>query len=163
MLRSAAIVIDRAWSAVSAVGVVESVARTVKLDVPALVGVPEMTPVVPFSDSPPGNVPLTIVQLIGAFPPDEERVCVYAEFTTPFGAELVVTSKLAAMAMLRLCVSVSAVGLVLSVARTEKFDVPAEVGVPDITPAPLSESPAGRLPLSSVQDTGTFPPVAVSV
>ena len=47
-----------ALSAVTGVGVELSVTRTVKFDVPAAVGVPEIVPV-PLSVRPLGNVPLS--------------------------------------------------------------------------------------------------------
>jgi hypothetical protein len=53
-------VIDRDAEALKAVGVVESVACTVKLDVPAEVGFPEMIPVVGSRVTPPGRLPLAI-------------------------------------------------------------------------------------------------------
>ncbi len=57
-----------AWVAVCAVGVVESVALTVKLLVPAVVGVPVMAPVLALSDRPTGSVPV-MLQVTGAVPP----------------------------------------------------------------------------------------------
>ena len=48
------IVIDSAWSSVSGVPC-ESVTRTVKLDVCAVVGVPEIVPEEPPMDSPAGS------------------------------------------------------------------------------------------------------------
>jgi hypothetical protein len=53
--RSTGIAIDRAFVAVSA-GVCESVTLTVKLEVPAVVGVPEMTPPEE-RDNPAGSEP----------------------------------------------------------------------------------------------------------
>lgn len=52
-------------------GVPESAALIVKLKgLPvAVVGVPEMTPVVAFKDNPPGSAPIVTLQLIGAMPP----------------------------------------------------------------------------------------------
>jgi len=46
----------------------EFVALTVKLNVPIVVGVPEMTPVVSFKLRPAGNVRLEIDQVIGVEP-----------------------------------------------------------------------------------------------
>lgn len=58
---------------------------------------------------------------------------------------------------------VVAVALALSVTETEKLEVPVAVGVPVIIPvvAP-SESPAGRLPLETLQVYGAVPPEAVN-
>ena len=44
------------------------VALTVKLNVPAVGGVPEMTPVFTFSDNPPGSAPDGILHVIGVEP-----------------------------------------------------------------------------------------------
>src|SRR3954468_1035612 len=69
MLRGAVFTsIDSCFVATACVGVNESVACTVKVKRPALVGVPV---IVPFDArvSPLGNVPLEIAQLYGATPP----------------------------------------------------------------------------------------------
>ena len=49
-------------------GLPESVAVTVKLDVPALVGVPEMAE--PLTVNPAGNVPAVTLQLMAPVPPE---------------------------------------------------------------------------------------------
>ena len=54
---TATTVIDRALVAVPAVGVVESVTLTVKLVVPGVVGVPEITPVTALRVKPAGRLP----------------------------------------------------------------------------------------------------------
>ncbi len=51
----------------------------------------------------------------------------------------------------------------LSATCTVKFDVLAADGVPLITPAELSDRPAGRLPALTVHVFPPVPPVAVSV
>jgi hypothetical protein len=58
----------RGFVAVS-LGVEESVTLTVKLDVPVVVGVPEITPVLGVSLSPAGRVPTEIDQVYGTLPP----------------------------------------------------------------------------------------------
>jgi len=45
-----------------------SAALTVKLKVPAVVGVPEMSPVASFILKPPGKLPAEIFQVIGVIP-----------------------------------------------------------------------------------------------
>ena len=60
-------------------------------------------------------------------------------------------------------VAVWDVGDVESVTRIVKLDVPAAVGVPEITPAVLNVRPAGSEPLSRLHAKGGVPPVAVSV
>ena len=56
-----------AWSSVSGVAC-ESVARTVKLDVPAAVGVPLITPP-ELKDSPDGRLPPLSDHVYGVWPP----------------------------------------------------------------------------------------------
>ena len=51
----------------------------------------------------------------------------------------------------------------LFVAVTEKLNVPAVVGVPDITPLLLRVSPAGSEPLETVQLVGLFVAVRVTL
>jgi hypothetical protein len=47
---------------------------------------------------------------------------------------------------------------------TVKFDGPAVVGVPEITPVELfKDSPAGRLPVVTAHEYGVTPPVAARV
>ena len=55
-------------------GLPESVTWTVKLNVPATVGVPEMTPVSLLSVSPVGSDPLAIDQVYGKVPPLAAKV-----------------------------------------------------------------------------------------
>ena len=50
-------------------GLAESVAWTIKLKVPAAVGVPVIAPVVGVKLRPPGNEPLVIDQVYGGVPP----------------------------------------------------------------------------------------------
>jgi hypothetical protein len=59
-------------------------------------------------------------------------------------------------------VAVSA-GVWESVTWTVKLEVPAVVGVPEITPPELKESPAGSEPDASDQLYGVTPPAAASV
>lgn len=47
----------------------ESCARTVKVNAPAVVAVPEMAPVAGFSDKPGGSVPSVTLQVYGGEPP----------------------------------------------------------------------------------------------
>ena len=59
MVSAGLIVIDRSRVAVA----IPSAAWTVKLDVPAVVGVPTITTVAALSDSPPGSEPADIDQV----------------------------------------------------------------------------------------------------
>jgi hypothetical protein len=56
------------------IGLPASVTRTVRFDVPAVVGVPLTRHPAP-SESPAGSVPAVIVQLYGAVPPAAPIVC----------------------------------------------------------------------------------------
>ena len=49
------------------------------------------------------------------------------------------------------------------VAVTVKFDVPAAVGVPEMTPLLLMVSPAGSEPLATVQLVGEFEAASVTL
>src|SRR6202011_2139593 len=69
-------------------GVLESFAFIVKFDVPAAVGVPEITPVAVFSVRPAGNPPIK-VHVIGAVPPLVASGWLYAVPTVPLGSEAV--------------------------------------------------------------------------
>jgi hypothetical protein len=60
---AALIVILSCLLAVWCVGVVESVAVTVKVEVPAAVGVPEIAPVDALRFNPAGNVPTVTLQV----------------------------------------------------------------------------------------------------
>ena len=60
---AAATVMLNDFVAVCAVGAVESVTLTVKLNVPAVVGVPEIVPLAVASVRPPGNAPALMLQL----------------------------------------------------------------------------------------------------
>ncbi len=47
-----------------------------------------------------------------------------------------------------------------STTLTVKVDVPPVVGVPKIVPALFRDNPAGRVPLTRLQFSGSTPPVA---
>ena len=79
-----------AWVAVCAVGVVESVTFTVKLYVPACVGVPEISPLEAVRAKPGGRRPELMVQLYGVTPPVAASVEEYAVPTLPVGIEVLV-------------------------------------------------------------------------
>ena len=53
--------------------------------------------------------------------------------------------------------------LSVSVAFAVKLKVPLAVGVPESTPAVLSDMPAGSAPAETVQLKGAVPPVAARV
>src|SRR6202453_1953180 len=156
-------VIDNSCVAVIA-GLPESVTCTVKAELPAAVGVPEITPVEAFSDSPAGSDPApgTTDQLYGAVPPVAASVAEYPAPTVAPGSTDVVTDSGASTVIDNGCVAVIA-GLLESVTCTVKADLPAAVGVPEITPVEaFSDSPAGSDPAPGTTDQlyGAVPPVA---
>jgi hypothetical protein len=131
-------------SVMDAVCELASVTCAEKVLVPALVGVPEITPVPESSVSPAGREPLVMDQVYGDVPPVTASVALYAKFRVPLGKEPLVT--LSGPIMVRLSVWVAETELE-SVTRTEKLLVPATVGVPEIIPVPdPSVRPAGREP-----------------
>ena len=139
---------DSAFVAVSA-GVWLSVTRAVKLAVPAVVGVPDITPPEE-SDNPAGSDPEASAQLYGVVPPVAASVWLYATPIWPFGRLDVVTDRSTGIVMDRAFVAVSA-GAWASATCTVKLAVPAVVGVPLITPPEDKESPAGSEPLDRDQ------------
>ena len=116
--------------------------RTVKVNVPAVSGVPEMMPVEAEIESPLGRLPALIDHWNGPLPPLEATVCEYAVPTAGVASDAVVMLSGAAIRM-----EVDHVDVPPSapVTLTVKFAVPAVVGVPE-TVAPESVSPAGRAP-----------------
>ena len=72
---SAATVIVIAFVVVCGVGLMESVIRTVKLEVPVWLGVPLIIPVDEDKDNPLGNEPgLIAAQMYGGVPPEPTRL-----------------------------------------------------------------------------------------
>jgi hypothetical protein len=132
------------------------VALTVNVEVPAAVGVPEITPVSVFSVNPSGSVPLSRLHVIGVSP-DAMIVWLYAASTVPPGnAAVVIVGDTGAglIVMLNCCVSFPAP----FVALTVNVEIPAAVGVPEITPvSAFSVSPSGSAPLSILHVMGASP------
>ena len=118
-------------------------ALTVKLDVPVVVGVPEITPA-ELSVRPSGNAPLSSVHVIVPVPV-AESVWLYAVPTVPPGRESVVIAGAALTTIESAFISFPA-GFV---AFTSKLKVSSVVGVPEISPVEaLSDRPPGSEPLS---------------
>ena len=141
-------------------GVPESLARTVKLEAPAVVGVPAIAPE-PFMDNPAGKVPLLTLQVMVPTPPLDCRLALYAVLTTPLGRAVVVMASLGLIVMLSDWFTVCG-GVPESVAVAVKLVAPAAVGVPEISPAPLKFNPPGKLPLVTLQLIVPVPPEAAS-
>jgi hypothetical protein len=141
-------------------GELESVAFTVSVLVPCVVGVPLTTH--PFSVSPAGSVPAVKLHEYGAVPPLTPMVALYGTPTVPFGSmEFASTSGAGAIVMLSGPV-VDSCGLLESVAVTVTLLVPGTVGVP-LTVHPLSASPAGNVPAAIVHAYGAVPPLTPMV
>jgi hypothetical protein len=134
-------------------------AFTVKVAVPALVGVPEITPVVA-RVKPVGNVPLSRLHEIGVSP-DAASTCLYAIYKVPFdNVPVVIIGATGATAIVMDNDFVSCPLRLL--AFMVKVDVPTVVGVPEIAPFAAKLKPAGNVPLSRLHVMG-MSPVASSV
>ena len=134
---------DAVLSSLSVTSIVNDVA-------PAVVGVPDITPVLPASDNPPGNAFPILLHVYGGVPPDAASVVEYAVPTVPFGRLVVVIVKVddESTVMLKLAVPIL---LSLSVAVTVNDAVPTVVAVPLITPVLESMvSPVGSAPAEIV-------------
>jgi hypothetical protein len=129
-----------------------SVTFTVNDTVPAVVGVPEMTPVEATRLSPAGRVPALTLQVYGVVPPLACSPVEYAVPAVPPGRDVVVTvggCGAAATAMLKALVPVL---FAASVTWTVNEAVPAVVGVPEITPVEATRlNPAGNVPALKLQ------------
>ena len=120
------------------------VALTVKREVPAVVGVPEIVPEL-LSVSPAGRLPEAI---------DHVTADELAASTAEYDAPLVPDGRLVVVIVIVVGVDPSLIVMLSSlvalfepdVALTVKREVPAVVGVPEIVPELLSVNPAGRLP-----------------
>jgi len=115
----------------------------VKLLVPVVLGVPEITPVLAFRERPAGRVPTEIVQAYWLLPPVAVSVALYATDLLPLGSAGVV------MAKDELIVIPRAFDAVLdpeSVISTVKLLVPTVVGIPLISPKTPIDKPGGSTP-----------------
>lgn len=133
----------------------EFVALIVKLNVPAVVGVPEITPVVPFMLKPLGKLPLSSDQVIGVVPV-ALSAWLYAAPAVPPGREEVTipgATPEELITMVRILVSLAQAFVVL----IEKVNVPALVGVPKITPPLFRYKPSGRGAPGSTAQFSTGP------
>jgi hypothetical protein len=156
-------VIESDAVAVPAVGLAESVAMTVKVDVPVADGVPVIAPA-ELNERPPGNEPEVSDQEYGEKPPVAASV---AEYDTPACAVprvvvAIATGGAGATTIDSAFVAVAAVGIAESVTFTVKFDVPLVKGVPEIAPVELSERPLGSEPALIDQANGDVPPELAS-
>ena len=128
---------------------VESVAVTWKLLVPGDVGVPEITPVEPLRDRPPGRAPLVTAQLIGELPPVLASVWLYEVPTKPLGSDVVVTESADATVMESGDVPVFDPE---SVTLYVWVQVPLVVSVPLSTPPDESDNPPQAEPPAELME-----------
>jgi hypothetical protein len=129
-------------------------ALTVNVETAAAVGVPEMIPVAAARVKPAGSVSISMLQVIGAVPV-ASRVAVYGVLSTPPSNDVVVMTgepaAAAAMVMESCLVALSA----LLAALTVNVELPAVVGMPEITPVAAARvKPAGSEPVSMLQVIG---------
>ena len=144
----AAVIVRDTGPVVVFAGLLESVALTVTVAGPAVVGVPLTTQLEAVS---PAGSPAVTTQVYGPVPPVTPIVALYDVPTVPFGSEERVRVTLAGSTV-RLTGPVTVSVVVLeSVALTVRFAVPATVGVPRTT-QPEIESPAGNIPAVTVQE-----------
>ncbi len=123
----------------------KSVTRAVKLEVPAVVGVPEISPVAALSVNPAGSEPVLLDHVYGGVPPVAVKVCEYGMPIVSAGREAVVTVRAGLIDMVNAWL---AVARVLSRTVTVNPVMPRVVGVPEITPVEvLSIRPAGSEPV----------------
>jgi hypothetical protein len=141
-----------------------SVTCTVNDTVPAVVGVPEISPVDAARLNPAGNVPALTLQLYGVVPPLACSVPEYAVPTVPPVSDVVVTVGGCAAAATAILNTFVPVLFTASVTCTVNDTVPAAVGVPEISPVDAARlNPAGNVPALTLQLYGVVPPLACSV
>jgi len=127
--------------------------------VPAVVGVPLITPVLLFIVNPAGKP--VADHIYGVVPPVAATVALYRTFATPAGREMLVIASLGLIVMERLAIALCW-GVPASFTVMLAVLVPAVVGVPLITPVLLFiVNPAGK-PVAD-QVYGFVPLIAATV
>jgi hypothetical protein len=139
-----------------------SLTATVKVAVPVAVGVPEITPAFE-SVNPAGKLPDASDHVYPGVPPVALSVALYELPFFPTARLVDVIDSPEAEIVSDSCADAVSAGDALSVTATVKVAVPLAVGVPEITPALESVSPAGKLPDASDHVYPGVPPVALSV
>ncbi len=123
-----------------------SVARTVKLNVPDWLGVPESAPLVA-SVTPGGSAPEETLNLYGVVPPEALTIAEYALPTVPEPTlDVMMVSGAGAGDATAIDSVLVAVCEAASATRTVKVDVPDWVGVPERAPLVVSAIPGGNEP-----------------
>jgi hypothetical protein len=132
-----------------------------KLTVPAVVGVPEIKPLLKFNDRPAGKLPRDTDQAKGAEPPETATVWEYAVPTVPPGNDEIEMVGANAIEIESTFVSFAPTA---STTCSVKLNNPAAVGVPEIAPVlALRLSPAGSGPGDNDHVNGCVPPVTAAV
>jgi hypothetical protein len=148
--------------ATDCVGAEESVAFTVKVAVPAIVGVP-VTEQLALIDKPLGREPEITAQVYGDVPPETTMLALYGTETVPLGRDDV-PSESAGGAMVSVTVPEPlCAGLELSVALIVTVEVPADVGVPATAQFADKVNPVGSEPDRIAQVYWPVPPVTATV
>jgi hypothetical protein len=125
-------------------------------EVPALVGVPLITPVELFRLRPPGK-PVAL-HVYGVLPPVAAKVALYRAVTVPLGSDVVVMVNATEIDKDNVAVAESW-GEELSLTVTETLKFPPILGVPLITPVELFKPrPPGKP--AALHVYGVLPPVA---
>ncbi len=140
-----------------------SVAVIVDVNMPAVVGVPEMVPLM-VSDIPGASSPAVMLKVYGACPPLAVMILLYATPSVPFGrggGERVMGGQ--AGSLITLVYACNPVQPLASVAVTVKVNVPATLGVPDMSPLLESDIPGASSPAVTMKIYGACPPLAVMV
>ena len=138
-----------------------SVTCAVKLNVPAVVGVPLITPVVAFRFRPAGRKLCDIDHEKGVVPPAVAIVVEYAVAAVAGGSVVVVIVSAVAMVIERSRVTAAPA---LSATRTVKLETPFVEGVPVITPvAATMLRPVGNVPAVTDHVRGEVPPAETTV
>lgn len=142
----------------------ESATCTVKLNWPALVGVPLIVPPV-LKLRPVGNEPDANVHEYGVAPPVAASVDEYAVPTVPLGKTAVlIASPFCGFTPIEKDACAVCGGIDESETKTVKLLWPDAVGVPLIAPLVLdNDNPAGNVPEVIVKLYGAAPPVALMV
>lgn len=139
----------------------ESVALTVKLNVPDAVGVPVIAPLLA-RVKPAGSAPALTDHEYGGVPPVALRFCCgYAVPAVPDGSDVVVTVGGVGAGLMTICRGCVPDRFAESVALTVKLYVPAVVGVPVSAPVLASVKPGGNAPTLTDHVYGGVPPPAV--
>jgi hypothetical protein len=138
----------------------ELVADTVKVNVPAVMGVPVIAPLLKRS-KPVGNVPLSRLHIMGVSPVAASG-WLYAVPTVPFGnVAVVIVGAVTPPTAVAIVIDNCFVPLPTElVALTVNVYVVAVAGVPVIVPLPRRFKPAGNAPLSRLHIMGVSPVAA---